>query len=344
VARPRAASAGLRARTPRAAAALALALALGLGTGVGLPGTAALALDLPLPPDGEAVVGRIRRVRATEADTLLDIARRFDLGYEEIVAANPGVDPWLPGAGTRVAVPTRFVLPPGPRIGMVINTAEMRLYFYPAPDTPWERRRVVTHPVGVGRVGLETPRGEFTVKDKVEGPSWTVPPELAAQFTAEGLAFEPVMPPGPDNPLGDYALILDKPGYAIHGTNHPWMIGMRVSHGCVRLYPEDISALFRRVPQGTPVRIVSLPYKVGRQDGVWYLEAMNLDTPEARVTGAALADLLRGVGLADLTAAAAVAGGVVTANRGVPTPITPRERPAGAAPPVAGPGDAPERD
>jgi L,D-transpeptidase ErfK/SrfK len=176
----------------------------------------------------------------------------------------------------------------------------------------------------------------------VEGPSWTVPPELAAQFRAQGLAFDPVMPPGPNNPLGDYALILDRPGYAIHGTNHPWAVGMRVSHGCVRLFPEDISTLFRRVPQGTPVRIVDLPYKVGRQDGVWYLEAMDLDG--ARVTGADLADLLKGVRLDDLNAAAAVAGGVVTANRGVPTPITPRERPGDAAPAVAERSRAPDRD
>jgi len=328
VARPRAAS-------PRTAAAALALLAW-------LPAGPAAALDLPLPPEGEAVVGHIRHVRAEEADTLLDIARRFDLGYEEIVAANPGVDPWLPGAGTRVTLPTRFVLPPGPRVGMVINTAEMRLYFYPPPDTPWERRRVVTHPVGVGRVGLETPRGSFTVRDKVEGPSWTVPAELAAQFRAQGLAFAPVMPPGPENPLGDYALILDRPGYSIHGTNRPWAIGMRVSHGCVRLYPEDISTLFRRVPQGTPVRIVDLPYKVGFQDGVWYLEAQNLDGPDPAGAGAAVSDLLMKAGLKDL-AAAAVAGRVVTENRGVPAPITPREG-GPAAPALGAVHHPPDRD
>jgi len=335
VARPRAASP----RPPHAAAALLGLLAL-LG---GFAPAPARALDLPLPPEGESVVGHIRHVRATEADTLLDIARRFDVGYEEIVAANPGVDPWLPGKGTRVSVPTRFVLPPGPRIGMVINTAEMRLYYYPAPETPWERRRVVTHPVGVGKVGLETPHGEFKVKDRVEGPSWTVPAELAAKFRAQGLAFEPVMPPGPENPLGDYALILDKPGYSIHGTNRPWAVGMRVSHGCVRLFPEDISTLFRRVPQGTPVRIVDLPYKVGRQDGVWYLEAGNLDAPDRAGSAAMVSDLLAGAGVENLPAAAAVAGRVVTANRGVPTPITPRQGGA-AAPALAGsPGPA-DRD
>ncbi len=307
-----------------------------------LAGGPAAALDLPLPPEGESVVGHIRHVRATEADTLLDIARRFDLGYEEIVAANPGVDPWLPGEGTRVTLPLRFVLPPGPRIGMVINTAEMRLYFYPPPNTPWERRRVVTHPVGVGKVGLETPHGSFTVVDKIEGPSWTIPEELQDKFRAEGLAFQPVMPPGPENPLGDYALILDAPGYAIHGTNHPWAVGMRVSHGCVRLFPEDISTLFRRVPQGTPVRIVDLALKVGKQDGVWYLEAGNLDRP-GPADGAALAALLRGVGLEDLPAAA-VAGRVVTENRGVPTPITPRTPEPEGAPAVAGIPHPPDRD
>jgi len=278
-----------------------------------------------VPPDGEGVVGQVRHVRAHQEDTLLDIARRFDLGMDEMVAANPDVDVWIPGEGTRVVVPTRFVLPPGPREGIVVNVAEMRLYYYPPPETPWERRIVITHPVGIGRVGLDTPLGRFTVADKITHPSWTVPKAMADAYRAKGTPFEAVVPPGPDNPLGDYALVLDVPGYFIHGTNRPWSIGMRVSRGCVRLYPEDILSLFPKVPQGTPVRIVDTPYKVGREHGVWYLEAHPPEGHDLEAARTAAADLLAKAGVTPPGPAADAARAVLMRPPGVPAPVTPRD-------------------
>jgi L,D-transpeptidase ErfK/SrfK len=307
---------------PLPAGALALALTLAVTAGGAVPAAAATFL---LPKDGDGVVGRIQRVAAHEADTLLDIARANDLGLVELTEANPEVDVWLPGEGTPVIVPTRFVLPPGPREGIVVNVAEMRLYYYPPPETPWERRVVITHPVAIGRVGLDTPLGTFAVADKITDPSWTVPKDMAAEYRDKGVPFQAVVPPGPDNPLGSHALVLDRPGYFIHGTNRPWSIGMRVSRGCIRLYPEDIRSLFPEVPQGTPVRIVDLPYKLGREAGVWYLEAH----PGAGVggDGPGPAALLRGAGLEPLEPALGAARAALMRPLGLPRPVTPRRPP-----------------
>ena len=226
------------------------------------------AAEYPLPLPGNDLVGEIRTVTTRFEDTLSDIARANDLGYSEIVAANPGVDPWLPGAGIEIVLPTRFILPPGPREGIVINLPELRLYYYPKGE-----HRVITHPLGIGREGWSTPTGVTRVVRKKEHPSWTPPESIRREYEAEERPLPPVIGPGPDNPLGDYALYLGMPGYLLHGTNKPWGVGMRVSHGCIRLYPEDIQALFPRVPVGTPVRIINEPYKLGWDGGQLYLEA-----------------------------------------------------------------------
>jgi L,D-transpeptidase ErfK/SrfK len=218
------------------------------------------------------VVGELSVLSARYEDTLSDIARRYDLGYDEIVQSNPNVDPWLPGQGTRVLLPTQFVLPDAPRDGIVLNLAEMRLYYYPgrrAGETP----RVVTYPVGIGREGWSTPTVTTRVVAKVPNPSWTPPESIRAEHAAQGDPLPEVVPPGPDNPLGQFALRLGLSGYLIHGTNKPYGIGMRVSHGCIRLYPEDIERLFRRVSVNIPVHIVNQPYKAGWKNGVLYLEA-----------------------------------------------------------------------
>ena len=230
------------------------------------------ALTFPLPQGGNTLVGRIQYVTSREEDTLLDIARRYDVGYNEMLAANPGVDPWLPGEGTRVRVPTRFILPPRPWQGIIVNLVEMRLYYFPEHG-PAEPGTVVTYPIGIGREGWSTPVGEFSLVDKIEKPSWTAPLSIVEEMATEGVSVRRIIPPGPDNPLGEFALMLSEPGYFLHGTNRPFSIGMRVSHGCLRLYPEDIEELFAQVPRKAPVRIINESYKVGVEDGVLYLEA-----------------------------------------------------------------------
>jgi L,D-transpeptidase ErfK/SrfK len=212
------------------------------------------------------VLGELQRVKARHEDTLSDVARLFDLGYEEITRANPGIDAWLPGEGTELLLPTLFVLPEAPRDGLVLNMAGMRLYYFKKPDKDGVSE-IFTHPIGIGRVGWSTPLGTTRVTAKAKDPSWYVPESIRKEHEEEGDPLPPVVPPGPDNPLGQHVLRLALPSYLIHGTNKPWGVGMRVSHGCIRLYPEDIEALFSMVPKGTPVHIVDQPYLAGWHDG-----------------------------------------------------------------------------
>jgi len=225
-----------------------------------------------LPPEGTDIVGLVQITTARHEDTLSDIARRYDLGYEEIVIANPGMDPWLPGEGARVVLPTQFVLPDGPREGLVLNLAAMRLFYYPLPAAD-EPQRVITHPIGIGREGWRTPQGTSRITEKIVQPTWTVPVSVRREHAEKGDPLPPVVPPGPDNPLGEYAMRLSLPSYLIHGTNQPYGVGLRVSHGCVRLYPEDIARLFPEVPEGTRVTIINQPYMAGWRNGQLYLEA-----------------------------------------------------------------------
>ncbi|MGB5209617.1 MAG: L,D-transpeptidase family protein [Gammaproteobacteria bacterium] len=212
--------------------------------------------------EGQNVVGELQRIRAREEDTFADLARLFDLGYDELGAANPGIDPWLPGAGTEILLPTQFILPDAPRDGVVLNLAAMRLFYFPPADKHG-KRKVFTHPIGIGRVGWSTPLGSTKVTAKATNPAWYVPKSVLEEHAADGDPLPPVVPPGPDNPLGQHVLRLGMPSYLIHGTNKPWGVGMRVSHGCIRLYPEDIAELYRIVPVGTPVHIVEQPYLAG---------------------------------------------------------------------------------
>lgn len=210
--------------------------------------------------DGEDVIGATRVVQSTYEDTLLDIGRRNSLGYEEITRANPIVDVWLPGEGTDVELPTRFVLPQAPRTGLVINIAEYRLYYFSEKN---DQKLVATFPISIGRMDWETPLGHSTIEKKVTKPTWYPPASIRKEWAADGRVLERAVPPGPDNPLGDYAMRLSIPGYLIHGTNRPAGVGMRVTHGCMRMFPEDIERLFPAVPIHTPVEIVNQPYKLG---------------------------------------------------------------------------------
>jgi L,D-transpeptidase ErfK/SrfK len=225
-----------------------------------------------LPPADVDVIGQMSTITASSNDTLLDIARRYDLGQNEILLANPSVDRWLPEDNAVVVLPNRFILPNVERTGMVLNLPEMRLYYFPeaaAGETPI----VITHPISVGRMDWETPLGKTSIINKKKDPDWRPPQSLKDEAIAEGNEPLPdIVKAGPDNPLGRYAMRLGIPGYLIHSTNKPYGVGMRVTHGCLRMYPEDIERLFEDIPVGTQVHIVNQPIKLGRLAGSLFVE------------------------------------------------------------------------
>jgi len=219
----------------------------------------------------QSVVGVPQIVVTQDTDTLSDLARAYGLGYDELIAANPDIDPWLPGADASILLPTQFVIPDVPRQGIVLNIATKRLFYFPA--MPEGQAQIVkTYPIGIGRVGWETPLGVTTVTAKAEDPSWYVPWSVQQEHVELGNPLPSVIPPGPDNPLGHRVLKLEMPGYLIHGTNQPYGVGMRVSHGCVRLYPENIEYLYEIVDIGESVAIINEPFLLGQLDGEWYFE------------------------------------------------------------------------
>ncbi len=228
--------------------------------------------EFSFDPAREDVVGTLQVIQANEEDTLSDIARRFNLGYEEIVSANPGVDPWLPRAGTEIVLPTQFVLPNAPRQGIVINLAAMRLFYFP-PAQPGAAQRVITHPLGIGRVEWNTPIGTTKIASKTESPTWIPTASIRREHAANGDPLPAKVPPGPDNPLGTHVLRLGWPAYSIHGTDKPPSIGLRGSHGCLRMYPEDIVRIYDMVPVGTPVRVVNQPQLFGWRGRALYFQS-----------------------------------------------------------------------
>jgi len=279
-------------------------------------------LLLPLPtlvlgaayPGGQALIGTPAHHIAEPDESLMEIARRYDLGYSEIVAANPGIDPYIPGTGTEVNLPTAWLVPAAANgDGVVINLSELRLYisFRAAGSS-----LVATFPIGIGSEGNATPTGIFRIKEKTVDPPWNVPPSIRK----ERPELPAVIPPGPDNPLGSHALRLSADGILIHGTNRPWGTGREVSHGCIRLYPEDIPRLFRLVRIGTPVTIVREPVKVGEQKGRVYVEVH--DDGEAEIDylekATELLTKLRLVDRVNLN----LLGEAIRARSGIPVDIT----------------------
>ncbi len=248
---------------------LRLTLLIWLAASTGL---AAHAEVYERPAEGHDLIGAIQHIETRAEDTFVAIARRYNVGYNELRLANPEVDPWLPGEGTPLVVPSAYVLPDAPRSGIVINLAEMRLYYYP-PENGRYAGKVVTYPLGTGREGWGTPLGRTTVIGKKADPTWTPPASIKAEHAAAGDPLPDVVPAGPDNPLGQHAVYLGFPSYLLHGTNKPAGIGLRVSHGCIRLFPEDIAALFSMVSAGTPVTIVNQPYKIGWKGDALVMEA-----------------------------------------------------------------------
>lgn len=249
----------------------------------------AFAAEFPLPAAGSNMVGQLQVVIARHQDTLLDIARHYDVGYNEIRAANPGVDPWLPGAGTHVLVPTQYILPPKPWTGIIIDIPERRLFYFPAGQNV-----VYTYPVGIFRPKWPNPLGSTRIIAKVRNPTWTVPKNIQEEHAKAGEPIPAFFPAGPDNPMGELALETGWSQIFIHGTNKPWGVGMRVSHGCFHVYPENEVQLFKMVKVGTPVRTIDQPYIVGTSgNGRLYLqsfapiEAYNKDSnPQQRAVDA----------------------------------------------------------
>jgi L,D-transpeptidase ErfK/SrfK len=230
---------------------------------------------------GNDLVGYVQKTIVGKEDTLPDIARRFDVGYEEMLMANPGVDPWLPGVGREVVVPTQFVLPAAPHEGVVVNLAAMRIFYYP-PHKKGEPQIVFTHPIGIGKAGWKTPEGTAKITSRVKDPVWIVPASVRAEHAEDGEKLPAQVPAGPDNPLGAYEFRLNWPTYLIHGTNKPYGVGMRSSHGCIRLYPEDIAVFFDLIPIGTKVTVVNQPYVFGWRDGTLYLQAYTVMEDDSR--------------------------------------------------------------
>ncbi|HWD56673.1 MAG TPA: L,D-transpeptidase family protein [Stellaceae bacterium] len=236
----------------------------------------------------DRVVGQLQDYVVRQGDNLADIARKFDVGYTEMLAANPGVDAWVPRPGMTLTIPSVYILPDVPRQGIVMNLGERRLYYFPPDGGPMQ-----TYPIGIGATGFDTPHSVSRVVRKEPNPTW-IP---TASIRAEEPGLPAVVGPGPDNPLGDYALRLGWKNYLIHGTNKPDGVGRNVSHGCIHLYPEDIEKLFNSTSVGTQVRVIDQPASAVWMGAGLYLEvhpskeqADQIDTEQA-VTPAPLAGL-----------------------------------------------------
>jgi len=249
--------------------AASLVLSLGLGTA-----RLAQATVYTLQNKDDLVFGEDQTITTVYADSLYDLASKYSLGSEEIIRVNPGMDPWVPGAGKKVIIPGRHILPPGPHEGIVVNLPEHRLYYYPKPKRG-QPQQVITYPVSIGKMDWRTPLGLTHVIGKQKDPTWYPPESVRKEHAANGDPLPASVPPGPNNPLGEYAMRLAAGNgtYLIHGTNNPLAVGMPVTHGCIRMYPDDVKALFPLVPVGTPVRLINEPIKVAWVDGELLLEA-----------------------------------------------------------------------
>lgn len=228
------------------------------------------------PDAGSNVIGEVRYTQVANGQTLLDIAEAYGLGYTDVIAANPHLDPWLPEPGAKVVLPTQYILPQGLKRGIVINLAEYRLYYFVA-----EKQLIHTYPVGIGRENTPTPIGSMEVAARIPNPTWYPPKSIREQWAREGREVRHQIPAGPDNPLGPFAISLSKKGYLIHGTNQGFGIGTRTSAGCIRMNNKDIEALVKNTFIGVPVSIVNQPVKVGIRDQRWLLEVQYSDALES---------------------------------------------------------------
>jgi L,D-transpeptidase ErfK/SrfK len=283
-----------------------------------------------LAPQQE-LVGETQVLFARYENTFSAIGREYNLGYEEMRRANPGVDQWLPGEGTPIYLPTQTILPEAPRTGIVVNVPAMRLFYFTSEKSATaggpETIKVSTHPVGIGTEGWATPFGDAKVMQKARDPVWYVPASVRKEHAERGDPLPSIVQPGPDNPLGKFAMTLSLPGYLIHGTNKPAGVGMRSSHGCIRLYPEDIEALFGRVARGTTVHLVNQPVLAAWHGEQLYLEVHPpLAEEQHNLIAEATAALDRALQRAGAAAATVVIDPaaiqkIVTEQRGIPFPV-----------------------
>lgn len=280
--------------------------------------------------DDDDVVGELQVTRVEGEDTFSDIARRFNLGYEEMVRANPGVDPWVPGVGREIALPTQFILPRAPREGLVINLAQLRVFYYPKVKKG-EPRTVITHPIGIGKIGWVTPEGTTKITSKSKNPTWIPPASVRKEHREAGDPLPARVPPGPDNPLGTRKMTLGWPSYLVHGTNKPYGVGMRSSHGCMRFYPEDIEQLYDDIPVGTKVTVVNQPFAFGWHEGALYAQAFPIQEDDDRkhpkgaaaVLNAAVPDkMLQTVEQHDVAIDTELLNAVVAHPRGIAIPVS----------------------
>jgi L,D-transpeptidase ErfK/SrfK len=234
----------------------------------------ARATEYTLATPDDLVVGEDQTIETVYEDTLYDLARKYSLGSEELIRVNPGVDPWIPGAGKKITIPGRHILPPGPREGIVVNLPEHRLYYFPKAKRG-QPTVVITYPVSIGKMDWRTPLGLTHVIAKEKNPVWYPPESVRKEHLEAGDPLPPFVPSGPDNPLGLFAMRLaaGKGTYLIHGTNNPIAVGLAVTHGCIRMYPDDVAALYPLIPVGTSVRLINEPIKVAWVDGELLLEA-----------------------------------------------------------------------
>lgn len=271
------------------------------------------------------ILGEIQVVNAHERNTFSDIARQYNLGYSELKIANPDVDPWLPGSNTPVFLPTMFILPRSARDGIVINLPSMRLVRFENSANADSHLLIENYPIGIGREGWATPTGTFHITEKTRDPNWYPPASVRAEHRELNDPLPAIVPPGPDNPLGRFKMRLSEPDYLIHGTNKPSGVGMRISHGCIRLFPEDIAVLFDGAPTNTKVSIVNQPVLAGWRNGQLYLEVHPPLAEDTRPL-ASLAQQAIDQALADKqtspTLNEAAIHKVLTEQRGIPFPIS----------------------
>jgi len=233
-----------------------------------------------------ALIGGIRSHTVQYRESLIELAVQYDVGFNEIVAANKKIDPWIPEKGTKILIPTSWLLPEGTDNGIIINLAALRLYYFFKID---HQQYVTTFPIGIGRQGFTTPEGSFEITARVKDPVWTVPESVRN----EKPELPSIIPPGPHNPLGKYWLQLSVNGYGIHGTNRPFGIGRKVSHGCIRLYQKDIEELYKLTKIGTPVKIIKEPIQVRHYENKIYLAVHSSDMDDSELLNLTVLKLSR---------------------------------------------------